>query len=224
MKICVTAVGSGLDAQVDPRFGRCQYFTIVDSDTMHFESMENESIAASGGAGIQSAQFIANKGVEIVLTGNVGPNASSTLEASGIKVIIGASGTVREALEAFKKGDLTSPTTGPSVNAHFGMGGGGAGAPVSPGLGQSAGSGMGIGRGMGMGRGMGISTPGTPLPADSTPSQPSREEELKALKEQSQMLRSQLDQAMQKIEKLERRENSGPEKGTTGISKEKNQT
>ncbi len=196
MKICVTAAGSGLDAQVDPRFGRCQYFTIVEPDTMQFESMDNASIAAAGGAGIQSAQFIANQGVECVLTGNVGPNASDTLQAAGIKVIIGVSGTVREAVEAFKNGKLQPPTSGPSVVAHFGMGRGGSKTPASKGLGQGAGSGM------GMGRGRGISTPGTSPPAGSTPPQPSRAEELSVLKEQFQMLRLQLDKITERLDKL----------------------
>ncbi|NQE53522.1 hypothetical protein C5S29_08005, partial [ANME-1 cluster archaeon GoMg3.2] len=53
MKICITATAGDLNAQVDPRFGRCQYFVIVDSETMAFEAMANEAIAAPGGAGIQ---------------------------------------------------------------------------------------------------------------------------------------------------------------------------
>ena len=121
MKICITAAGQGLDAGVDPRFGRCQYFTIVDPDTMEFESLENAQIAASGGAGIQAAQVVANKGVEVVLTGNVGPNAYHTLQAAGIKIITGVAGKVREALESYKSGRLQPFASGPSAGAHFGQ-------------------------------------------------------------------------------------------------------
>ena len=63
MKIAVSATGPGLDAQVDPRFGRCQYFVVIDPDNMEFESIENSSARASGGAGISVAQTIAGKGV-----------------------------------------------------------------------------------------------------------------------------------------------------------------
>ena len=49
MKICVTSTGPSPDAPVDPRFGRCQYFMIVDSETMEYEAMQNPSIGASGG-------------------------------------------------------------------------------------------------------------------------------------------------------------------------------
>jgi len=152
VKICVSASAPGLDAQVDPRFGRCQYFTIVNTDTMEFESIENANAAAMGGAGIQSAQFVANRGVEAVLTGNVGPNAYSTLQAAGVKIITGVSGTVRKVVEAYKMGKIAPPLSGPTVESHFGMGS----SAQFPGQGMSGGRGM--GRGMGKGRGGGMGT------------------------------------------------------------------
>ena len=121
MKICVTAQGDNLDAQVDPRFGRCQYFIIVDPETFEFEAIENSSALASGGAGIQSGQLISSKDVKVVLTGNVGPNAFQTLEAAGIKIVVGmAGGSVKEAIEKFKKGEEKT-VDGPSVDSHAGM-------------------------------------------------------------------------------------------------------
>ena len=81
MKIAVSATAPDLSAQVDPRFGRCRYFIIVDPDSMEFESIENSSAMAGGGAGVATAQLIVGKEVEAVLTGNCGPNAFSVLEA-----------------------------------------------------------------------------------------------------------------------------------------------
>ena len=127
MKVCVSATAPGLDAQVDSRFGRCQYFTFVDLDTRESESVENPGITASGGAGIQAAQVIANKGVAVVLTGNVGPNAYTTLQAAGIKIITGVSGTVSKVVEAYKNGTVGTPVAGPTVASHFGTGGQGGG-------------------------------------------------------------------------------------------------
>ena len=121
MKICVSAVANSLDAQLDPRFGRCPYFVIVDSESMQFEAIPNMASGAMGGAGIQAAQIIANKGVKVVITGNVGPNAFQALSAAGIKIVTGAFGTVREVVEKYKKGEL-SETNAPSVGGHFGMG------------------------------------------------------------------------------------------------------
>ena len=122
MKICVTAQGNNLESSVDPRFGRCQYFIIIDPDTLEFEAVENSNVSASGGAGIQSGQLMVNKGIEVVLTGNVGPNAFATLQAANINVIVGVTGTVKQAIEKYKKGELKT-TKGPSVGSKFGLSG-----------------------------------------------------------------------------------------------------
>ena len=126
MKICVTATANSLDAQIDPRFGRCSYLIIVDSETMQFEAIPNMAAGATGGAGIQAAQAIANKGVKLLITGNVGPKAFQALTAAGIEIATGAFGTVREAVEKYKRGELNK-TGAPTVGGHFGMGGRGGG-------------------------------------------------------------------------------------------------
>ena len=142
MKIAVSSSGKDLDSQIDPRFGRCAYFVIVETDDMSFEAFDNENIALGGGAGIQSAQFVASKGARAVITGNCGPNAVQTLSVSKIEIFIGHSGIVREVIEKYIKGNIKSTST-PNVADHYGMGG-------------SAGMGRGMGRGMGKGRGKGM--------------------------------------------------------------------
>ncbi|MGB9499116.1 MAG: NifB/NifX family molybdenum-iron cluster-binding protein [Dissulfuribacterales bacterium] len=144
MKIGVTSTGPSLDDAVESRFGRCAYFLIIDPDTMAFEALANPNIAQGGGAGIQSAQLMANKGVSVVLTGNCGPNAFQTFGAAGIQVITGVSGLVRQAVEHYKSGAL-SKSSAPNVQSHFGMGGG-------MGRGRGMGGGRGGGGGMGGGR------------------------------------------------------------------------
>ncbi|MEW6067694.1 MAG: NifB/NifX family molybdenum-iron cluster-binding protein [Nitrospirota bacterium] len=120
MKICITSQGDTLDSQIDPRFGRCQYFIVVDIDTMEFESIKNPNIDATGGAGIQSGQVMVNKQVKAVITGNVGPNAFQTLHAARIAVITGVSGSVRQAIDKYKKGELKT-TQEPTTGSKFGM-------------------------------------------------------------------------------------------------------
>ena len=131
MKIAISAIEPSLDAEVDPRFGRCQYFVVVDPDMMQFEAVENSGPMSAGGAGIYTAQMIAGKGVEVVLTGNCGPNAYQVLSAAGIKVITGVAGKVQDAIKGYKLGKFEASSQ-PNVAGHFGMG-----------------------RGMGRGRGMG---------------------------------------------------------------------
>ena len=120
MKIAITSKGTTLDDQVDPRFGRCAHFVIVETDDMSCEAVANSNAAAGGGAGIQSAQLVADREVKVVLTGNCGPNAFRTLEAAGIDVVIGAGATVREAIEQYQAGQL-APTGGANVGSHAGM-------------------------------------------------------------------------------------------------------
>ncbi len=202
MKICVTATGGDLNAQVDPRFGRCQYFVFVDSDTMAFEAMPNEAIAAPGGAGIQAAQAIVNRGVDVLISGNIGPNAFQVLSTAGVKVVTGAYGTVKDAVEMYKNGKLTETGTS-TVAAHAGAGMGIAGAQAGGrGRGMGMGMGMGRGRGMGMGRGM---VPGMEQPQAQAQAPRRREDELEELTNMANRLEKELEEVKKRIEELKRR-------------------
>ncbi|MBN1350822.1 NifB/NifX family molybdenum-iron cluster-binding protein [candidate division KSB1 bacterium] len=121
MKLCITATGKNLDAQVDPRFGRAEYFIIIDPDTMAFEALENASLNAMHGAGIQAAQLMSTKGVTAVITGQVGPNAFHTLKAAGIEMFHTKASSAAETVDAYKKGQL-KPIAEMGA-AHAGMGG-----------------------------------------------------------------------------------------------------
>ncbi len=121
MKIAVTSTGASLEAAIDPRFGRCAYFVMVETDDMTFEAIDNQNSQLGGGAGIQSAQLVARNKVEAVLTGNCGPNAHQTLSAAGIDVIVGCNGTVSQIVKRFKSGELR-PAAAPNVDSHAGMG------------------------------------------------------------------------------------------------------
>ncbi len=124
MKIAVAAQGDNPQALTDPRFGRCRYFVIVDSDTGEFEAVENPGGTAGGGAGIQAAQAVGRSGADVVIAGNYGPNAYEALAAGKIEAYTNQGGTVAEAVEAFKAGRLTKAGDA-TVPSHFGMGTGG---------------------------------------------------------------------------------------------------
>ena len=119
MIIVVSASGKTLDAQVDPRFGRAAFFVAVDSESGAVQAHDNvQNLNAAQGAGIQSAETVSRLGAEVVITGNCGPKAFRALSAAGIKIVVGAQGTVAEAIEAFKSGAL-APTDAANVEGHW---------------------------------------------------------------------------------------------------------
>lgn len=120
MKVCISSTGRDLDANLDPRFGRCQVFLFVDTETQETEAVENPAAMSGGGAGTKAAQLVSERGAEAVLTGNVGPNAYAALEAAGIKIFTGLSGVCREALNSFDQGSVTS-VNAPTVERHSGL-------------------------------------------------------------------------------------------------------
>jgi len=101
MKIAISSTGQDLAAKLDPRFGRCRYFLIIETDTMSFEVFDNDNAALGGGAGIQSAQFITAQGAQALITGQCGPNAMQTLSAAGVQVYAEPAGTVRGIVDKF---------------------------------------------------------------------------------------------------------------------------
>lgn len=140
MKVIVTAEGSNLNAPTSPRFGRCSTYVFIETETMAYEAVPNPAAAASGGAGVQAAQFVIERGVQAVLTGNVGPNAADVFQAGNVQVYLNDESTVKAAVEAFKAGRLPI-ATGATVKEHAGMR---------------------MGRGRGLGRGSGRATFSTP--------------------------------------------------------------
>lgn len=121
MKLCISSTKDSLEASVDPRFGRCQYFLFIDTETMNFEAIGNPAFSAGGGAGVQAAQMVVNKGADAVMTGDVGPNAFQALEAAGVKIVTGTRGPVKDAVEKFVGGGAQYALA-PSINTHHGAG------------------------------------------------------------------------------------------------------
>ena len=107
MRVAVTSQGPDLTSQVDPRFGRAKSFVVVDTETDEFSAHDNtQNMNAAQGAGIQAGRTVVDLGVAAVITGNVGPKAFATLQAGNVKIYLGASGSVKEAVEKFKAGQL----------------------------------------------------------------------------------------------------------------------
>lgn len=119
MKIAVTATGPQLSSELDPRFGRAAYFILVDPDTMAFEVVTNQqNLDLPQGAGIQAGKTIVDHHVDALVTGNCGPKAFKVLERAGVKILVGARGTVADAIDQFKRNQLT-PVDSPNVEGHW---------------------------------------------------------------------------------------------------------
>ncbi|MGM0654065.1 MAG: NifB/NifX family molybdenum-iron cluster-binding protein [Thermodesulfobacteriota bacterium] len=180
MKVAISAYGQDLDAEINPRFGRCDFLLIVDTDTMKYESFSNESINLSGGAGVQTASFVISKGAQAVLTGSCGPKAMEVFNSAGVAVYPGQAGTVAQAVNRLKNNELTNEiqataeeksgmkpgsdpqrpmadpnSRNPGMGGGRGIGGGGRGMGGGGGRGMGGGGGRG-GRGMGGGGGQGM--------------------------------------------------------------------
>ena len=119
MKVAVTSKGTDLGSEVDPRFGRAAYILIVETDDDTVKVMDNSvNVKAFKGAGIQAAASVGESGAEVLLTGYCGPNAFKTLDAAGVKVANDVSGTVGEAVQAFKSG-LVAFAEEANVDGHW---------------------------------------------------------------------------------------------------------
>ena len=119
MKIAVTSRGTDLASEVDERFGRARYFIIYDTDTGEHRVVDNEvNLNAPQGAGVQSGETVVREGAGALLTGHCGPKAFRVLKAAGVEVFNGCSGTVEEAIERFRKGDLER-SEAPDVQGHW---------------------------------------------------------------------------------------------------------
>jgi predicted Fe-Mo cluster-binding NifX family protein len=119
MRIAITSTGADLNADLDPRFGRAQYILIVGDDGAIAEAIDNATNrGAMQGAGIQAGRLLAEKKVDVLLTGNCGPNAFKALEAAGIKVCVGLQGSVKDALKRFNNNELNFSASS-NVDAHW---------------------------------------------------------------------------------------------------------
>ncbi|NEV63668.1 NifB/NifX family molybdenum-iron cluster-binding protein [Thiorhodococcus minor] len=157
-KILATSTGTELDSAIDPRFGRSPYFALIDQDTGALEAIPNPFLDAASGAGTQAAQWVLEQGVSLLLTGRCGPKAAAVLDGSGVRVVEGASGSVREALErlsAPRSSVAPVAADAPAADQQR-LGGAGGRGGMGRGRGQGRGAGRGCGgggRGAGRGRG-----------------------------------------------------------------------
>lgn len=119
MKIGISSDGKNLDSSLDLRFGRCSYFVIYDTESNEVKVVENGGQSSKGGAGIAAAQQLIDENVDVVITGNLGPNAFELIEKANIKAFKCESISLKSVIEKYRNGELEElKNSGP---AHHGM-------------------------------------------------------------------------------------------------------
>lgn len=119
MRIAVSSTGRELNSDIDPRFGRADYFLIVDPETLEFEVVENkQNLNLPQGAGIQSGETIVSNNVDVLISGNCGPKAFKVLNKGGVSIVTGAKGRVIDAVLQYKNGEL-KPSKEANVEGHW---------------------------------------------------------------------------------------------------------
>ena len=121
MKVVITSLGETIDSPVDQRFGRARYFILTDTDSEEWSVFDNkQNLQAAQGAGIQAGQTVIDLGANVLVTGHCGPKAYATLAAGDVAIYSGATGTVKEAVTAFKNGELEKSDNA-DVESHNGI-------------------------------------------------------------------------------------------------------
>jgi len=116
-KICVpTATHGGLDDLVGEHFGRVPTYTIYDSETGMVEIIDNTSEHA-GGSGLPG-EILSGLGIDVLLCSGLGRRAIGILTGNGIEVSVDMSGTAGEAIEAWKKGNLSEASEEDACQEH----------------------------------------------------------------------------------------------------------
>jgi len=88
MKVAITSNGNTLESKLDQRFGRCQYFTIYDTETKGIEFLPNPNKDTREGAGPASVQLVASRGVQKIISGEFGIKIKSLLDSLKIQMVI----------------------------------------------------------------------------------------------------------------------------------------
>ncbi len=117
MKLCIPSLGNGgLEDLVSEHFGRAPTFTVVDMTNNEVNVVENTG-EHFGGVG-NTPELVAGAGAEIMLCSGLGPRAISAFEQLGIEVYVGASGTVKDAINAFQAGKLAEASDANACQSH----------------------------------------------------------------------------------------------------------
>ena len=121
MKIAVSAVdNNGWETKLDSRFGRAAYFAVVDTKEDSIEFIKNDAKNASSGAGVQAAQTVADAGVDVLISGNIGPKAFDGLSRTDMEIYSGSEESIQKIIDEYQLGNLEELESA-TKSAHAGL-------------------------------------------------------------------------------------------------------
>jgi len=104
MKIAISSQSNSIESNVDPRFGRCPFFAIYDTESSNLEFLVNPGKAAEGGAGPVATSFVANQKAEKVFSGAFGAKIKSLFDELKIQmIVVPTETTIKDIIEKLKK-------------------------------------------------------------------------------------------------------------------------
>ncbi len=106
MKIAISSRNGSPDKNFQSRFARCENFAVFDQNLGTWENLKNPAGDSHGGAGPKVVQFLADHGIQAVISGRYGPNAFTALQAAGIEAYLADQGTPEALVKALQAGEL----------------------------------------------------------------------------------------------------------------------
>ena len=117
MILCFPTDGNkGLDDVIGEHFGRVPYFTLYDTETNKVKVISNDS-EHTGGRGLPG-EILSNLGINTLICRGAGRKALQIFSTNGISVYFGATGKVKDALEAWKTNKLHLAAQGDACQEH----------------------------------------------------------------------------------------------------------
>ncbi|MBI9102399.1 MAG: NifB/NifX family molybdenum-iron cluster-binding protein [Spirochaetales bacterium] len=120
MNIAFCLKENSIESELDGRFGRAQWFGIIDSETGEEVSLfENTAKEEPSGAGSKAVQLLLSNGAEAIIAPEFGPKAFDALKRFDLKLFKqGDHKTVFAALKAWRSGSLESPAAPGNSGLH----------------------------------------------------------------------------------------------------------
>ena len=117
MKICIPVLTQeGMNSPISSHFGKADHFAMFDEERQALTFFSNTG-QHHGGA-LTPAELIHQAGAQVLLCGGLGVKAVQMFQGFGVRVFNQASGTVADALAAYKAKTLPEATNESACHDH----------------------------------------------------------------------------------------------------------